>query len=118
MTADVLEVFERPDRYDVVVSTYAIHHLTADEKAALASVAAARMAPGGRFVVGDLMVVSRDSVPAVRARLAHPDVDELFADEFPWFVDEILGALDRAGFRGLVAEQLSDLSWGVAARLP
>ena len=50
-------------------------------------------------------------------RLAHPDVDELFADEFPWFVDEILVALDRLlGFRGLVAEQLSDLSWGVAAR--
>jgi hypothetical protein len=64
------------------------------------------------------MVVSRDSVPAVRARLDHPDVDELFADEFPWFVDEILVALDRAGFRGLVAEQLSDLSWGVAARVP
>ena len=118
VTADVLEVFERPDRYDAVVSTYALHHLTADEKAALAGAAAARMAPGGRFVVGDLMVVSRDSVPAVRARLEHPDVDELFADEFPWFVDEILVALDRAGFRGLVAEQLSDLSWGVAARVP
>ncbi len=54
-----------------------------------------------------------------RARSSRPpDVDELFADEFPWFVDEILVALDRAGFRGLVAEQLSDLSWGVAARLP
>ena len=54
----------------------------------------------------------------MRARLAHPDVDDLFAAEFPWFVDEILVALDRVGFRGLVAEQLSDLSWGVAARVP
>jgi hypothetical protein len=69
------------------------------------------MAPGGRLVVGDLMVVS--GLGAGRARSSGlPGRRQLFADEFPWFVDEILVALDRAGFRGLVAEQLSDLSWG------
>jgi putative AdoMet-dependent methyltransferase len=116
--ADVLEVLERPERYDAVVSTYALHHLVADEKAVLVEAVAARLAPGGRLAIGDLMVASRASAAGVQARLGHPDVDELFADEFPWFVDETLAALDRAGFRGLVVEQLSDLSWGVAAQRP
>jgi putative AdoMet-dependent methyltransferase len=116
--ADVLEVFERTDRYDAVVSTYALHHLVADEKAVLVDAVAARLVPGGRLAIGDLMVASRDSAAGVQARLGHPDVEELFADEFPWYVDETLVALERAGFRGLVAEQLSDLSWGVAARVP
>jgi putative AdoMet-dependent methyltransferase len=116
--SDLLEVFERPDRYDVVVSTYAIHHLTSEEKTALLEAAASRLQPGGRLAVGDLMVAARGAVPSLRARLAHPDVDELFADEFPWYVDETLADLDRAGFDRLVAEQLSDLSWGVAASRP
>ena len=115
--SDILEVLDGPERYDVVISSYAIHHLAADEKAALVGAVASRLQPGGRFAVGDLMVASRSSVPAIRARLAHPEVDELFAAEFPWFVDEILVDLDASGFSGLVAEQLSDLSWGVAAHL-
>jgi len=114
---DLLEVFERNDRYDVVVSTYAIHHLTDEEKAALVEVVAARMNPSGRFVVGDLMVASRSAIPAVRARLQHEDVDALFEEEFAWHVDEALGALAAAGFVGLVAEQLSPLSWGLAGAL-
>ncbi len=117
LRADLLEVFERPDRYEVVASTYAIHHLTGDEKATLIRAAASRLEPGGRFVVGDLMVASRASIPAVAARLAHPDVDELFRDEFVWHVDETLAVLADAGFVQMAAEQLSDLSWGVAGNL-
>jgi hypothetical protein len=62
------------------------------------------------------MAAGRATVPEVRARLAHPDVDALFADEFPWYVDESLTAMAAAGFTALAAEQLSDLSWGLAAR--
>jgi putative AdoMet-dependent methyltransferase len=124
--ADLLEVLAGPsgaatdldgsDNLDVIVSTYAIHHLTADEKETLIVAAAQRLAPGGRFVVGDLMAAGRATVPDVRTRLAHPDVDALFADEFPWYVDESLTAMAAAGFTALAAEQLSDLSWGLAAR--
>jgi putative AdoMet-dependent methyltransferase len=113
---DLLEFLDRPATFDAIVSTYAIHHLVADEKALLIARAADRLAPGGRLAVGDLMVASRSAVDGVRARLQHPDADDLFAEEFPWFVDETLVLLDGAGFTGIAVEQLSELSWGVAAR--
>ena len=113
--ADLLEFLDKPATFDAIVSTYAIHHLEADEKAVLIERAAARLAPGGRLAVGDLMAASRTAVDGVKARLQHPDADALFAEEFPWFVDETLGLLAGAGFTGVAAEQFSDLSWGVAA---
>ena len=87
----------------------------ADEKAALIERAAARLAPGGRLAVGDLMAASRTAVDGVKARLQHPDAEALFAEEFPWFVDETLGLFDAAGFTAVAVEQFSELSWGVAA---
>ena len=115
--SDLLEWADRPDRCDVVVSTYAIHHLTPEEKLALLTGVAARLEAGGRLAVGDLMAAGRDVVPALRRRFAHPDVDELFEDEYAWFVDETVVALAEIGFTRIAVEQLSDLSWGVAARL-
>jgi SAM-dependent methyltransferase len=114
--ADLLEFLDRPATFDVIISTYAIHHLVADEKALLIERAAARLAPGGRLAVGDLMASSRSAVDGVMARLRHPDADSLFVEEFPWFVDETLALLDGAGFTRVAVEQFSELSWGVAAR--
>jgi putative AdoMet-dependent methyltransferase len=116
--SDLLELFDAPDTFDVVVSTYAIHHLTSDEKDALLARARSRLRAGGRLVVGDLMVASAAAVPALSARLRHDDVDAFFVEEFPWEVDTTVRALDRHGFRRIAVEQLSDLSWGVAALTP
>jgi tRNA (cmo5U34)-methyltransferase len=125
--SDLLELFEGPGSgaqpldgvgFDAVVSTYAIHHLTAAEKESLIGAVAARLRPGGRFVIGDLMAAGRVSIPGIKARIPHPDVHDLFAEEFPWFVDETLTALAAADFTRLAAEQLSDLSWGLAAHRP
>ena len=110
--ADLLEFLDKPATFDAIVSTYAIHHLEADEKAVLIERAAARLAPGGRLAVGDLMAASRSAVDGVKARLQHPDADALFAEEFPWFVDETLGPAGRCGLHGCRGEQFSDLSWG------
>jgi putative AdoMet-dependent methyltransferase len=113
--ADLLQFFDGPDTFDAVVSTYAIHHLTTEEKLALVGTVATRLNPGGRLVVGDLMVATSGAIPALRGRLAHPDVDDFLAEEFPWEVDATVGALSRAGFRSIAVEQLSELSWGLAA---
>jgi len=113
--ADLLEFIDDAPSCDAVVSTYAIHHLVADEKAALLAGIFRALRPGGRVAIGDLMVANRGVVDEVRTRLAHPDVDEMFDDEFPWFVDEALEALERIGFTGARAEPTGALSWGVAA---
>ena len=42
--------------FDLVVSALAVHHLDAREKAALFVRVAQRLAPGGRFVLGDVVV--------------------------------------------------------------
>jgi putative AdoMet-dependent methyltransferase len=97
--ADLLEFVDRGPSCDVVISTYAIHHLTADEKLALLEGLFGCFRAGGRLAIGDLMVADKGVVADLRARLSHPDVDEMFADEFPWFVDDALRDLGRIGFR-------------------
>ena len=118
VVADLLEFVDLAPECDVVMSTYAIHHLTADEKIALLDGLFLRLRPGGRLAIGDLMVPDRASVAGLREALAHPDVDEMFADEFPWFVDDGRRYLEALGFDGVSAEQTGVLSWGLTATKP
>jgi ubiquinone/menaquinone biosynthesis C-methylase UbiE len=100
---------------DVVMSTYAIHHLIADEKVALLEGLMRCLRRGGRIAIGDLMVADAGVVTELREQLSHPDVDELFADEFPWFIDVARRDLERIGFVDVHTEQTGVLSWGIAA---
>lgn len=122
VAADLLEFLDLapalvPD-CDVMMSTYAIHHLIAEEKVALLEGLLRLLLPGGRLAIGDLMVVDARAVPELRERLSHPDVDELFDDEFPWYVDEARTDMERIGFAGVRAEQTGVLSWGLVGTKP
>jgi putative AdoMet-dependent methyltransferase len=116
--ADLLEFLDGAPECDVVMSTYAIHHLTANEKIALLDGLFLRMRPGGRIVIGDLMVADRETAAELRGSLTHPDAAEMFADEFPWFVDDGRRYLEALGFDDVTAEQTGTLSWGIAATKP
>lgn len=113
--ADLLEFVEQVPECDAVISTYAIHHLVEEEKVSLLAGLFARLRRGGRIAIGDLMVADAGVVADLRARLAHPDVDEMFAEEFPWFADAAQRDLERIGFVAVRAEQTGVLSWGLAA---
>ncbi len=119
--ADLLEFFERPSpSFDRVVSTYAVHHLTADEKSSLFHAVWAALAPGGRAVFGDLMVRDADAKAAcVRRYEARGDLDTVTAleEEFFWPVEESVRELAALGFQ-VETECLSDLSWGLLAEKP
>ena len=53
--ADLTEFDLRPASVDLVVSSYALHHLVDADKRALVARGAATARPGGRLVIGDMM---------------------------------------------------------------
>jgi putative AdoMet-dependent methyltransferase len=117
--ADLLGYFDRadPPAFDAVVSTYAMHHLTEDEKALIFRRIEAALRPGGRAVFGDLMfrdIAARDQQVARFRAQGQGEIVEDIEEEFFWNVtqaDLLLGVL---GFR-TETRQVSALSWVIAA---
>jgi putative AdoMet-dependent methyltransferase len=121
--ADLLEALDAVEGdFDVAVSTYAVHHLTEDEKAELFADLRSRLRPGGRAIFGDLMFVSAAArAAAVRRLRTAGDADSLelaatIEDEFFWDLERAAATLGRLGFT-VRSHRLSELSWGVAAEL-
>lgn len=98
---------DAPGPWDTVVSTYALHHLEDDEKEALLRVLAAKLTPGGRIAVGDLMfadAAERDALCEER-----PPLRDAVAEEYFWLVDRARGWFDGP----VEVERFSALSWGI-----
>jgi putative AdoMet-dependent methyltransferase len=114
VVADLLEFFDVPRRFDRLVSTYAVHHLTEEEKTALLEFVGSSLAPGGVAVFGDLMFESREAERALRKTYAgEAEVVESFDEEYFWYVDAVPGMADGAGLRVTGVRRFSDLSWGI-----
>jgi putative AdoMet-dependent methyltransferase len=116
---DLLEFVHRsPLRFDVVVSTYAAHHLPENEKEVLFRKIWESLAGGGRAVFGDLMYADEKSrqiiLEGFRGRRLHGLAEEL-EDEFPWYVDRASSILRGVGFE-VKTRRFSELSWGISAR--
>jgi tRNA (cmo5U34)-methyltransferase len=73
--------------FDVVFSALAVHHLDGPGKAALFRRVAAVLAPGGRFVLGDVIVPEdpADVVTPIDDR--HYDQPDSVADQLAWLRD-------------------------------
>src|SRR5262245_33652106 len=117
---DLLAFFDDETlRFDRVVSTYAIHHLVAEEKRVLLGRIKECLRPGGRAVFGDLMFESPEARQAALGKYVAAgsiDVVEAIEHEFFWLVDESVAELLRLGFR-VATRRFSDLSWGIGASL-
>lgn len=87
--------------FDLVVSAFAIHHLDGPGKADLFGRVAAVLAPGGRFVVTDV-VVPDDPADAVTPLDEGFDLPSTVADQLAW--------LRAAGLRPSVAWAHRDLA--------
>jgi tRNA (cmo5U34)-methyltransferase len=86
--------------FDLVVSALAIHHLDGPAKAALFSRVAGALRPGGRFVLGDVVI------PADPADVVIPVDDDY---DRPSTTGDQLAWLERAGFDASVAWADRDL---------
>ena len=62
-------------KFDPVVSVLAVHHLASDAKAALFGRIASALGPGGRFVLGDVVIPERpvDSIIPIEEGFDCPD---------------------------------------------
>ncbi len=92
---------------DLVVSALAVHHLDGAGKADLFSRVADRLRPGGRFVLGDVVV------PEDPADVVTP-IDGVY--DMPSTVADQLGWLAAAGLDARVAWARQDLAVIVAER--
>jgi tRNA (cmo5U34)-methyltransferase len=93
--------------FDLVFSALAVHHLDRRGKADLFGRVAAALAPGGRFVLADVIV------PEDPADVVTP-LDEGF--DLPETVDDLLAWLRDAGLEGRVSWRSRDLAVLVAER--
>jgi tRNA (cmo5U34)-methyltransferase len=82
-----------PGPFDLVVSALAVHHLEGPEKSALFAGVAAALRPGGRFVLGDVVLPS-DPADAVIPLTEGYDRPSTVSDQLRWLAD---AGLDAAG---------------------
>lgn len=124
--ADLLEYFAQypaaqAARFDAVISTYAVHHLTEAEKATLFTRVFAALKPGGRAVFGDLMFRDAAAEAELRAAYAAAGMTDLildFDEEFFWNIETALTALAEAGLAVEDVQRFSALSWGISVTKP
>ena len=72
-----------PGPFDLVVSALAVHHLEGPDKAALFARVAAVLRPGGRFVLGDV-VIPLDAGDAVTPVTSDHDRPSTTSDQLRW----------------------------------
>ena len=102
------------DPFDAFVSTYALHHLTTDEKVTALEAMTARLNPGGSIAIGDLMFASTRDREAILAQFTESGQSELvedIIDEFFWDLEEDCRLL-KAGGGTFTHRRFSTLSHG------
>ncbi len=114
--SDLLAYFDDAPKIDAVVSSYAIHHLTEDEKQQLFRRIDAVLKPGGRAVFGDLAFADADArtqAIAYYEENGRSDIVFDIQDEFFWLVDRCVATMKSLGWL-VETTRFSDLSWGIA----
>lgn len=118
--SDFLEYFyQYKNPLDVIISSYALHHLTEDEKFQFLDLAVERLKPNGKIIIGDGMFLNENEKQSICKKYIDAGQTALvhgINDEFFWMVEQTVNYFKKLKF-SVEYEQLSELSWGIAAYL-
>lgn len=81
-------------RYDCIVATYSLHHLTDEQKISLLNTLADLLNPGGRILIGDVAFATREALEDCREKAG----DEWDDEEIYFVADELKTAFPGLSF--------------------
>ncbi len=102
--------FKNDKDIKTIVSTYAIHHLTQNEKHILFEKIYEFLPKGGKIIFGDLMFKNKEYENKMKNK--YPNLIEDFDNELYWYIDKESQKLESIGFN-IEIKRFSDLSWGI-----
>ena len=82
-------------RYDFIVATYSLHHLTDEQKVCFLHVLQNHLNPGGQILIGDVAFENRSRLEQCRKDVG----DEWDDDEIYFVVDELKREFPELGFK-------------------
>ena len=82
-------------RYDFIVATYSLHHLTDEQKVCFLRMLHDHLNPGGQILIGDVAFENRSQLEQCRKDVG----DEWDDDEIYFVVDELNGEFPELGFK-------------------
>jgi len=113
---DILGFVDARDlnKFHVIVSTYALHHLAPEERSVLFRTMFRKTRPAARILIGDIMYANDDDRNRIidKYKIESPDLASDFQDEFFWNVGESAADVKRSGWKS-EWRRFSDLSWTV-----
>jgi putative AdoMet-dependent methyltransferase len=119
MAGDFLKIPRSLQQFDVILSAYAFHHLTASEKAKAIPVMKRHLKPGGRIIIADLMFQNAIEESRIKRDLreaGRDDILERLADEYPGDYEALAQLFQKEGF-SVDGERLTESVWIIRACL-
>jgi putative AdoMet-dependent methyltransferase len=119
MAGDFLKYPRSLPQFDLIISAYSFHHLTAMEKARAVPLMKKLLKPGGRIIIADFMFQNYIEMGRTNKSIRethNADMVDTFKDEYPGLYDDLKRVLEKEGFK-VDGEQLTVSVWIIRACL-
>lgn len=119
LKGDFLHYPEDLEKVDVIVSTYAFHHVKPKDKIKAIQMMKDQLKPSGRIVIADFMYKNADAVESTNKLIKEKhkgDMAAAFEGEYPALYYDLAAEFTKAGFK-VTGEQLSVSVWLICAAL-
>ncbi len=113
MEGDFLNILLPPGSADIIVSAYAFHHLTPEQKEESIPLMRGVLRPQGRIVIADLMFRNESEKQKIKQALlesGNNETVEEIEDEYFGHFDDLENAFGKEGFR-FQGGQLTESIW-------